>query len=409
LASRSTRQRSSGWIRSINEQLVLETILHEGSLTRADIARLSGLSKPTVSSVVAALASYGLVTEAGQLAGSLGRPGVLYEVNRQAGYLIAYDLGGTKVRAGLADLFGAVVVETSAPTQRDTAQGLVAQLEALKDELLATAGVTEAALWGGGLGVPGVYDPETDRITAAYNVPVLEELELIATLQQRLGVRVMVDNDVNLAALGEWWRGIAAGVEHFVAVSIGTGVGMGVVLNGDIYRGSRGGAGEIGLLPLGVEDPFDPAHRPRGPFEGAVASAGLAARYGQRQGTPGTDPDRVRELFAKARAGDAFALAVVEEEARQVALAIAAVSAVLDPQLVVLGGGIGAQKILLEPTRRFARQLVPQNVRVEVSGLGDRAAFYGAVAAGLKVTREALFDTVRNDGRPVADVGGEER
>jgi predicted NBD/HSP70 family sugar kinase len=261
------------------------------------------------------------------------------------------------------------------------------------------------------VGVPGVYDPDADRVSASPNLPLLSEVQVGAALEQALGMPVVLDNDVNLAAAGERWRGLAADRDHFVSISIGTGIGMGIVINGEIYRGGRGAAGEIDFLPIGV-DPFDgwrglplrtasSRSAPRtgwsghGPLESASTGPAIIQRLQQRlaegAATSLTQKDGVAAIFRAAEEGDPMAAALVDEEARTVALGIVTVAAVLDPQLVVLGGGVGSNPGLLEPVRSYVAELFPRRLDIRTSALGDAAAFHGAIAVGLRAARQHLL------------------
>jgi predicted NBD/HSP70 family sugar kinase len=383
-------------VRAVNEQVVLETVLHEGAVSRARIARLTGLSKPTVSSVVQDLEACGLVREQGQLSGNVGRPSTLYEVNPRAGYVLGVDVGGSKIRAGIADLYGEVVAEVTDRTAKTSGQALVRQIVRLFGKLVTRSKLDRNLVRAAGVGVPGIFDPAADHVFYAPNLPVLEELAITDALVRALGLPVLIDNDVNLAAVGERWRGLAGDQDHFVAISIGTGIGMGIVLGGEIYRGARGAAGEIDFLPMGA-DPFDP-HGTHGPLEAAVTGPALLDRLRARvesgAETSVANDDEVQGVFDGADRGDPVAVELVEEEARIVALAIAAVAAVLDPRLVVLGGGIGSNPVLLEPVRRHVARIFPRRLDVRTSALGDRAAFLGAVAVGLRAARQSLLAEV---------------
>ena len=385
-------------------------------MSRPRIARLTGLSKPTVSSVVQYLEACGLVREQGLLSGPVGRPSVLYEAVARPGHVFAADVGGSKVRAGLVDSYGEVVAEAIEPTIKDSGQEVIEQIGRLFRSLVGRAGLRPHTVWAAGVGVPGVYDPDTGRVSAIPNLPALAEVPVATALGDALGIPVAIDNDVNLAAVGERWRGLATDLDHFAAVSIGTGIGMGIVINGEIYRGSRGAAGEIDFLPIGA-DPFDrppgdeagrpgkrvtrlgPAspdgHRTHGPLESASTGPAIMQRLEQRLrgGAPTslTAEATVAEVFRAAERGDRLARELVDEEARTVALAVVTIAAVLDPQMIVLGGGVGSNPGLLEPVRRDVSAMFPRPLDIRTSALGDAAAFHGAIAAGLRAARQQLL------------------
>ena len=197
-------------------------------------------------------------------------------------------------------------------------------------------------------------------------------------MQQELGTKIAFENDVNLAAIGEQWQGLGKGVENFVYLHLGTGVGMGMVLNGELYRGSSGAAGEVGYLPLAETDMRDPSNRRRGALDVAASATGVVADA-RRLGMP--PPLTAKKVFEEARRGDRKARRVVAGEAHRIALAIVAVASVVDPELVILGGGIGSNgDLLLEPVGAGA----PRAVAVPASRRGLHAAAGGdAVRLGV--------------------------
>jgi predicted NBD/HSP70 family sugar kinase len=211
----------------------------------------------------------------------------------------------------------------------------------------------------------------------------------VAALRDRLGGRIGVENDVNLAAEGERWRGLGRGVANFGFLSVGTGVGMGLVLDGKLYRGASGAAGEVGYLPIGA-DPYDPQVRRRGAFEEAVNGAAVVRAAGQA-GLAGSLS--AKKVFALARKGDPLARRVVDAEAARIAVGLAVVLAVVDLELVILGGGVGGNAdLLLAPVERELRALSPLRPRLAVSALGEDAVLQGAVATALAVAQSRLFD-----------------
>ena len=233
---------------------------------------------------------------------------------------------------------------------------------------------------------------EADRgqVAFAYALPGWGRQGLVEAVQQELGTKIAFENDVNLAALGEQWHGIGKGVDNFVYLHLGTGVGMGLVLNGELYRGSGGAAGEVGYLPLAGTDLRDPSSRRRGPLDAAGSAAGVVATARRLGMTP---PLTAKKVFTEARKGDAKAKRVVRTEAARIALAIAAISSVLDPELVILGGGIGGNgDLLLEPVEQELRELSPFRPRIEVSTLGEEATLHGSVSMALQAAHDHLFE-----------------
>jgi predicted NBD/HSP70 family sugar kinase len=286
------------------------------------------------------------------------------------------DLGGTKLMVALADLNGDVLAEEVVPTDPRGGAHVIAQIDAAVERLLRSAGVAREALRCVALGAPGAVDAVSGRLTLAPNIAGFDSIDLQGELERRLETTVVLDNDVNMAVLGEHRFGHGRGRSDLVFVAIGTGIGMGIMSRGEILRGVNGAAGEIAYLPLAA-DPFAPQSRERGAFELAVAGRTIAERYARNSGARLSVP----EVFDLAsQAGDRRAQQVLDDEARNIALGIAAVTAVLDPGLVVLGGGIGFRDELLQPVRAWLDRLLPVCPRVETSHLGYRASLVGAIA-----------------------------
>jgi predicted NBD/HSP70 family sugar kinase len=366
-------------LRELSEQAVLETIFREGPITRPEISARTRISKPTVSAVVDRLVRARLVEPAGERPGRRGRTPLAFTVNSAAGYVIGIDIGSTRLRVEAIDIYG----ERLAGLELETA-AVDEQIDAAVRQLDTELSPTHQELLALGVSTPGVVDPATRRVTSlAWHVRATGDFD-------RFGVPVRVENDINMAAVGEKWRGLAAGVSTFAFVSVGAGVGMGIVIEDDLFRGVHGAAGEIGYLPL-ARDPFAAQHRRLGGLEDEIGADGILAAYRAAGGEAGS----ARAVLERSRAGDAAAAAVVEAVAQRIGLAIATVCAVVDPELVVLGGRIGGAPDLLDAVRATAAQLLPLPVRIEASVLAERAALEGALAMALRDARDRLFSRER--------------
>lgn len=380
-----------GMLRELGEQAVLETIFREGPITRPEIATAISLSKPTVSAAVSRLEHAGLVRAAGTRPGQRGRKPVAYVVSNRAGFVLGADIGGTNVRVAASDLFGEPICDLKRPTTKDGSRAVGVQILEMISEVIDQAGASHGRPLALGMSTPGVIDRSSGRVTSlAYNVTPEGGFDPLAVIRGRFDLPVLVDNNVNLAAVGEKWFGLARGISTLVYIGIGAGIGMGVIIDDELVRGAHGAAGEIGYLPL-VGDPFDPRHRLHGGLEDEVAASGILAAFKSRRGESDGDVSSAHEVFELAGSGDTVARAVVDHVASRLGAAIATVCAILDPELVVLGGGIGASPLLLRPVRGAAAALVPITARIETSLLGDRAALQGAIAVALQAARAQLL------------------
>jgi predicted NBD/HSP70 family sugar kinase len=335
-----------------------------------------------------------LVRPAGRTSGGKGPSAVLYELNPRAGWVVGIDVGRSVVRAAIGDLNGDIVARRDEKARAGRADTLISQIGEVAHALAAEAGIKWKQVTFATVGSPGVFEPSRGLVSLAHNLPGWGRHGLVEAVQRELGTNIVFENDVNLATVGEQWRGLGKDVSNFVYLHVGTGVGMGLVLNGEIYRGSTGAAGEIGYLPLAAGDPHDPANRRRGALESALGAKGVvaAARSAGMSGrlTP-------KMVFAAARRGDERARHVITLVAERIALAVAAVVPVVDPELVILGGGIARNgDLLLGPVERELRAISPFLPRVEMSALGEDAELHGAVALSLQAAQDQLFTRTRS-------------
>ena len=378
-------------LRELGEQAVLETIFRRGPITRPEIAAATQLSKPTVSAAVTRLEQGGLVRAAGTRAGQRGRKPVSYVVSSRAGFVVGGDIGGTNLRVAAADLFGEPICDLKQPTAKDGSRAVGAQVLQMVSEVIDRASEVHGPPLALGISSPGVVDQASGRVTSlAYNVVPEGGFDPLEVIRDRFDLPVLVENNVNLAAVGEQWFGLARGVSTMVFIAIGAGIRMGIIVDDEVVRGAHGAAGEIAYLPL-VGDPFNPRHRLHGGLEDEIGATGIVTAFNQQRGDDDPQLASVQDVFDLAVGGSAAARSVVDHVASRLGTAIATVCAILDPELVVLGGGIGASPLLLRPVRGAAAALVPITARIETSRLGERAALQGAIAVALHAARTSLL------------------
>jgi len=371
-------------LKAMNERTVLEAIRSGAPISRAEISRRAGISKPTVSLALRALVDAGLVREAEHDPDGPSYGATFFEPVPDAALVLGLDLGARFVRGAVCDLGGATRVRQDVElASGGGAEEALAAIVALGSSLVQATGASPDLVDGIVVGVPGVVDDD-GRLHISH-FTTLEGRDLADELERGLGHPVTLMNDINLAATGEHWRGVAQGVDDFAFLSVGTGLGMGLVLDGELHQGRNGAAGELDYALIGFGAGIDPCASAVSAF-----SAELVAR--DETATVLTPPFEPREVFAAARGGDRLARDVVAEVARRIALHIAPIAAVADIGLVVLGGGIGANgDLLLGRIRAHLTEWLPYPPQVEISSLGEAAVLSGALAVGLRAALDNVF------------------
>jgi len=406
-------------LREMNQRLLLDQLFLGGPATRPQLAKDAGLSLPTVIAALADLENADLVRPAGRTSTAHGRPATRYWVNPSAGHAVGVDVGRDLLRLAVADLAGTQLAQLEVRNAARTSAALVNGITDAVASVAGAASIDPAAITHAVIGSPGVYDRSRGRVLYAANLPGWQRVGLAETLRQRLGTSLTVDNDANLAALGEHHYGAGQGSQHFVYAHVDVGVGVGLILGGRLYRGFSGAAGEVGYLPMnppgqvesGLAVPGAAAPGPGtagaagsvsgtagagrrgtrrvGTLEDDLASAAVL-RYAREAGLTGCRT--VEAVFAAARVGNGPAGQVVQVVAGHLARLVASTAAFLDPELIVLGGAIGRQLDILEaPTRAVLAQLGPMSPRLAVGALGAEAVLRGALATGVARAREIVF------------------
>jgi predicted NBD/HSP70 family sugar kinase len=381
-------------LRELNDRSALELLLAGGPMTRAQLGEHTGLSKVTASQLLSRLEERGIVAVAGELASGRGPNAALYAVVPSTAYVAGLHVEHDEVSAGVADITGTVVTRIS--VNPAAAKDPVELVRGAVVAACAEAGVPPESLRAFVIGTPGVLDPRTGDPRLAVNLPAWHEGVLDA-LRTDLGKPVTLENDVNLAAMAERAVGAAAGVGDFVLVWLGVGIGLATVLGGRLYRGAGGAAGEIGYLPVpGVPLPQDVTHPATGAFQrlvGAHALVPLAAEHGFGGVTA---PEAVALAVQAASRGEVRAAAFLTELAGRVATGVAAVSVVLDPGLVVLGGDVGRAGGTALAVRVAAEvgRISPARPAVVPTAVDGAPVLRGAILAAVDQARAELLESI---------------
>lgn len=385
------------YIRNLNENLIMDALITQGTMSRADISRQTGLSKPTVSLAVEHLIDRNLVREMGPADNAQGRKATLIRFNETAYYVCGIDIGATRIRIALSDLNGEIIAYRTYPmvVQGAYERGEATMLELLRshmNELLDENHLNWDQIQCIGFGIPGVVLPESGRIHRIVDpLAGLEEAFSLESLSGAFPCKVILENDVNLAALGEYRSGAAAGYPLFVFFSIGTGAGAGIMVHGQLLRGLGGLTGEIaemlvddgrrleevlsadGLMQL-AKDYLDQHD------ELLLEAADSGADDLHRHLTP-------EKLFEAARSGEVEALDILQQYSQKIASALRQISVVLAPDLIVLGGGVGGNgDVLLPLLRQIISEQFPVQPQLICSKLGEQAVVTGAVQVAIQQT-----------------------
>ena len=389
-----------GLLREVNARRILRLLRLHGPCSQADLARLSGLSSPTMSFAVADLLLKGLIEKAGvgPARSNGGRPPRILRFNAEFGYVAGADIEPSEVRVALANLNGTLLGRWVRSTSPDSTPRRIAALIASGiRELMVQHAVPPQKLLTLAAGVPGIVDARKGmasslpQFSTAWNsVPLRQILE--ATTK----TATVIENNVNLAAIGESWVGVARGVRDFVFVTVGEGVGAGIFINGALYRGPGWASGEIGYLYLPGTRKNPLVARRSGPFEETVCTAGverswqkLLDRAPNSQALPARHA-MAAEILGFAEKGDPQARRLLKQISQRLAYAVANVSVVLDCSLVVFGGYIGSNPLLFEAVRQTLERNDFPRPRLAVSVVGTDATLLGAISLALTAAERVI-------------------
>lgn len=368
-------------MREMNTRAVLDLLRKSGPLSRADLGRLTGLSKPTVQLALSNAESAGLIEQSGHRQGLPGPAAMLYKISSQAGHVLALDIGERYLRGAISDLAGEVLARRTVRTRATDALGRVGELIQFSRAVREDAALPEGGFVQTVLGSPGIYNADKDSLYLAGSLSGWGSPEVVSELRREFGADLLIENDVDMAALAERASGHARDIDTFAFVSIGTGVGVGLVIGGQLHRGKHGAAGEVAYLPFPDERENDaPTTRSIGVLEAAASASGIVKRA-QRAGLTGQHT--AEAIFASAHEGNAVAERVVAEEADLVARVLTTLIVVVDPELIVIGGGIGQAPGFVGAVKQRVTTMAPVMPQITVSALGEDSVVNGGLAQGL--------------------------
>jgi len=367
-------------IRNINAGLVLRTIEKNSPISRADVGKIVGLTPPTISAIVKDLIERDIVQEIGKGDSSGGKKPILLKINSKIAYMIAVDLGGENgIRVALMDLSYNIVKEKFGPKIESlNSQKLKNSLSVILKDFIKEINIPKEKILSICIGVPGIIDNKLKKVTVA---PYLNwEISLEDLTLKEIGIPIALENDVNLMALGEKTKGIAQKINNFVFVGERTGIGAGIIINRKLYEGANNAAGEVGYLLI------DPRYAPKsirdyGCLEKLSSYKVIVEKARERMGKN----FRVMDVFKMAAEGNSIALGIVKEALKYLAYGIGNISCVLDPELVIIGGGISIlPPRFLEEIKMNIKEIIPFVPKIEFSKLGEDGVVIGAAVKVLE-------------------------
>jgi len=382
-------------MRLLNRSSVLDLIRQIKSISRSEISRTLNISLPTITRIIDELLEKNLVVYKDKRQHSGGRPRALISLNSEGHAVIGVDLGGTKMYGAVADIGGHIQNEIYLPWEYaypDPDKSLKILFE-LIEQLLGKHRPENQVIRGIGIGAPSITQHPEGIVTWAPSLG-WRELPLQAILQERYSLPVCVENDVNLAALGEYGFGVGKGVSSLVCIAIGTGIGSGIVIDRQIFRGAHQSAGEIGYLLPGLEY-VGQKNKLFGALERVASGTGIASRAQSKLRNLETqfhlEDITSEEVFNAARNGEPWAQEVVDETIDYYCLAVSAVSTLIDPEMIVLSGGIArSADLLIEPIITRLEGVIPSIPKLVASKLGYQAAVMGAIMLILDMTTDRV-------------------
>jgi len=388
----SKRAVSASLLRGINRSSVLDYMRQNGPTSCSELARRLNISAPTIARILNDLMKFGLVQSVGHSPEHLiGRPGELFEFDGSKHVVIGLDLGGTKLLGAVTDLEGNIQKEIQNDSCSGDAQKNLNLVHEMVQELIDSNRPSGVDILGVGVGAPGVTRAEEGIVNWAPGLG-WRDFPLATRLSESFHLSVFVENDVNLATIGELDFGAGKGVKNLVCIAIGTGIGSGIVIDGALYRGQNQAAGEIGYLPPGIEY-LNHHYEQFGAFESLASGKAIGERARQLlvDGGQSSLSERfgAKEVFEAARRQEPWALKIVGEAVNYLALGVAAYACMLNPDMIILSGGVSrASDLLIAPILERIEGVVPFIPKLVASSLGNRAALLGAITLILNQAME---------------------
>jgi predicted NBD/HSP70 family sugar kinase len=376
-------------LREINERKVVDLLRAEGPLHAAEISRLAGISKPTISAILRSLVDCGLISEFLPGEKDSRRAKTMFQAQADLKVCLAIEIGSRFIRAAISDLNGVIRSEASLTNYATSLFELLRIVEDATKQVLEASNFETSDISSIAVGIPGVINQENDKIEIAGTVSLLEGVNLSQKIERMFSIKPIIVNDVNLLTLAEQVAGHGRGISNFSVISIDAGLGAGLVLNGKLHLGHNGAAGEIFYIPFGhSQEGENRTTNPSGDRIGELTRS-LVGNFPE---TTLNEPYATTDILQAAQKGDPLGKAVFELEASRIALYIAGIAAVVDVEIVVLAGAIGSQaKFIQNRIEGLLKEFLPYPPELRISELIDIGILLGALELATTEACDQVF------------------
>lgn len=397
-------------VKNINKHAVLDLIrFTPGGISRAELAQHMDLSRAAMTAIVNGLLESGVIRESESRSGHNGRPPIILEINPARGFVAGIDMGASHLTVILADFSAQVIDEIEVPFNiASSPETCLGQASDLLLDILKKHELTASSLSAIGLGVPGPIDSEAGMVFAPPIMPGWDGYPIQANLEKKWNLPVSLNNDAELGAIGEWAYGAGRGENFLAYIKVGTGIGAGILLNGQIYRGATGSAGEIGHLTIEENGPLCECGN-AGCLEALAGGRAIARqakeaiRKGKRTLLASLGPIEeitARDVASAARRGDLVAQEIISRAGSYLGIAIAGLVNLFNPRMVVVGGGVAqVGDLLLQPIRdtvaRRSIQASARTVKINTAILRRHSSAMGAVVQALSISLHQISEQRR--------------
>lgn len=367
----------------MNQALILDHLRKNGPKSRADIKRELGLSFPTVSTNVRDLIDSHMILETGITDNGIGRKATLLEFNSNIGYVLGMDIGRTSIRMMVCDLLGTALFSTvSDQDTQQTVEGIFQQIDAEFEKVLKGAEIERQSLLYISIGIPGIVDEKEGKHRLAPFMVPFQEMRLDLYMREKYGIPTVCSNSVDFGAIGEKWKGAGRDYKNIIYINYGIGIGSSLILNGELYTGTNGAAGEVGFLLPSVAMRRD-VFEEEGVMEKRIGGRELQQWMKQHQDLQVSD---IKELLANADVPGFPGAALIEDVKQHVGLLLVSLVSVINPEIIILGGRIGKQLAIQykDYFQSFLSAHVPYVPLLVPSALDEKANLLGAVAFALR-------------------------